>query len=90
MARQSNQNPKQAEPVQGATVLDHVKKQVYNTAKARHDNVIKMRDKLVNKMLSTLKNLKHESIRPIFHLQGDYPEKVRIRNHQDGIHLSWI
>ena len=46
--------------------MDHVKKQVYDTAKARHDNVIKMRDKLVNKMLSTLKNLKHESIRPIF------------------------
>ena len=55
-------------PVQGAqgATLDRVKKQVYNTAKARHDNVIKMRDKLMNKMLSTLKSLKHESIRPSF------------------------
>jgi hypothetical protein len=39
---------------------------VYATAKAKHDKVIKMRDKLVNKMLSTLKSLKHESIRPNF------------------------
>jgi hypothetical protein len=48
--------------------LDHVKKQVcmYDTAKAKHDNVIKMRDKLVSKMLSTLKSLKHESIHPDF------------------------
>jgi hypothetical protein len=50
---------------QGAT-LDPVKKQVYNTAKARHDNVIKMRDKLVSKMLSTLKSFMHKSIRPNF------------------------
>ncbi len=48
--------------------MDHVKKQVcmYDTAKAKHDNVIKMRDKLVSKMLSTLKSLKHESIHPDF------------------------
>ena len=46
--------------------MDHVKKQVYDTAKARHDNVIKMRDKLGNKKLSTLKSLKHESIHPDF------------------------
>ena len=48
--------------------MDHVKKQVcmYDTAKAKHDKVIKMRDKLVSKMLSTLKSLKHESIHPDF------------------------
>ena len=48
--------------------MDHVKKQVcmYDTAKAKHDHVIKMRDKLVSKMLSTLKSLKHESIHPDF------------------------
>ena len=39
---------------------------MYDTAKAKHDNVIKMRDKLVSKMLSTLKSLKHESIHPDF------------------------
>ena len=38
----------------------------HDTAKAKHDKVIKMRDKLVSKMLSTLKSLKHESIHPNF------------------------
>ena len=38
----------------------------HDTAKAKHDKVIKMRDKLVSKMLSTLKSLKHESIHPDF------------------------
>jgi hypothetical protein len=36
------------------------------TKLAKHDKVIKMRDKLVSKMLSTLKSLKHESIHPDF------------------------
>ena len=39
---------------------------MHDTAKAKHDHVIKMRDKLVSKMLSTLKSLKHESIHPDF------------------------
>jgi hypothetical protein len=54
----------QPEPVQGAQV-DHIKKQVYDTAKARHDNVVKQRNKTVEKMLSTLKSFMHESICPI-------------------------
>jgi hypothetical protein len=55
----------QAEPVEGATV-DSEKKRAYDKAKARHDNTVTKRDKLVKKLLSTLKSFMHESIRPNF------------------------
>jgi hypothetical protein len=55
----------QPEPVQGA-VEDRVKRTAYDAAKARLDKLVKIRDKTVLKMFTTLKSYMHETIRPTF------------------------
>ena len=57
-----NQQP---EPVQGA-VEDQAKRAAYDAAKTRLDKLVKIRNKTVLKMFTTLKSYMHESIRPTF------------------------
>ena len=55
----------QPEPVQGA-VEDQIKRAAYDSAKAQRDKIVKIRNKTVEKMFTTLKSYMHESIRPTF------------------------
>ena len=55
----------QPEPVQGARE-DQAKRAAYDSAKAQRDKIVKIRNKTVGKMFTTLKSYMHESIRPNF------------------------
>ena len=55
----------QPEPVQGARE-DQVKRAAYDSAKAQRDKMVRIRNKTVGKMFTTLKGYMHETIRPNF------------------------
>lgn len=55
----------QPEPVQGARE-DQAKRAAYDSAKTQRDKIVKIRNKTVVKMFTTLKGYMHETIRPIF------------------------
>ena len=61
----------QPEPVQGARE-DQAKRAAYDSAKAQRDKIVKIRNKTVGKMFTTLKSYMHETIRPPSQLRGDY------------------
>ena len=61
----------QPEPVQGARE-DQAKRAAYDSAKAQRDKMVKIRNKTVGRMFTTLKGYMHETIRYPSHFRGDY------------------
>ena len=57
----------QPEPVQGQGAReDQAKRAAYDSAKAQRDKMVRIRNKTVGKMFTTLKSYMHETIRPNF------------------------